>query len=239
MSYILDALRKADAERSRGAVPGLASQPLPAALPAGESARLLPPSRAWMALGGVAAVTLAAVAWWAVGSLQRAPGPPARGAPVPGQAPLVSTLPGQAPLANTLPGQAPPVSTVPAVPTALAISVPPARPAPAAGFVPSASAALGPQVAVPAPQSPALPAAVSAAAGLPALADLPEAVRRQLPPLKVGGSVWSEQPASRFILVDGQLLREGEAVAPGLVLERIGPKRAQLRWREQRFELAY
>ena len=227
MSYILDALRKADAERSRGAVPGLASQPLPAALPAGESARLLPPSRAWMALGGVAAVALAAVAWWAVGTLQRVPGPPARGEPVPGQAPLASPLP----------GQAPPVSTVPAAPTALAISVPPARPAPAAGFVPSASAALGPQVAVPAPQSPALPAAVSAAAGLPALADLPEAVRRQLPPLKVGGSVWSEQPASRFLMVDGQLLREGEAVAPGLVLERIGPKRAQLRWREQRFEL--
>lgn len=227
MSYILDALRKADAERSRGAVPGLASQPLPAALPAGESARLLPPSRAWMALGGVAAVTLAAVAWWAVGTLQRAPGPPARGAPVPGQAPLASPLP----------GQAPPVPTVPAAPTAVAISVPPARPAPAAGFVPSASAASGSQVAVPAPQSPALPAAVSAAAALPALADLPEAVRRQLPPLKVGGSVWSEQPASRFLMVDGQLLREGEAVAPGLVLERIGPKRAQLRWREQRFEL--
>ena len=76
-----------------------------------------------------------------------------------------------------------------------------------------------------------------AAARLPSLADLPEPVRRQLPPLKVGGSVWSEQPASRFVMLDGHLLREGETVAPGLVLERIGPKTAQLRWREQRFEL--
>lgn len=35
-------------------------------------------------------------------------------------------------------------------------------------------------------------------------------------------------------MLDGQVLREGDSVAPGLVLERIAQKSAILRWREQR-----
>ena len=53
----------------------------------------------------------------------------------------------------------------------------------------------------------------------------------------IGGSIWSESPASRFVIVNGQVVREGEAAAPGVLLERIGPKAAVLRWREWRIEL--
>ena len=54
---------------------------------------------------------------------------------------------------------------------------------------------------------------------------------RQLPPLVSGGSVWSDSAASRFVILDGQVLREGDAVAPGLVLERIERKGVALRSR--------
>lgn len=80
------------------------------------------------------------------------------------------------------------------------------------------------------PVRPAPPLAAPATA----LADLPPAERRELPPLAVGGSVWSDHAPSRFVMLDGQVLREGDSVAPGLVLERIAQKSAILRWREQR-----
>ena len=63
-------------------------------------------------------------------------------------------------------------------------------------------------------------------------------LRRELPRLVVGGSVWSSSAASRFVILDGQLLHEGDTVATGLVLESIQPKSAVLRWRELRLELA-
>lgn len=99
---------------------------------------------------------------------------------------------------------------------------------PAAAPVPTAS---------PAPLVTAQPAAVrDVPASIPAipatpLAALSAELRREWPALNIGGSVWSDQPASRFVMVNGQVVREGEAMAPGLVLERIAPKAVQLRWR--------
>ena len=90
---------------------------------------------------------------------------------------------------------------------------------------------LAPTQAVAAPSTPA------AAKPLP-LHQLAGDLRRQLPPLVVGGSVWSDSVASRFIILDGLMLREGDTVAPGLVLERIQPRSAVLRWRDKLLELA-
>jgi len=69
------------------------------------------------------------------------------------------------------------------------------------------------------------------------LAELPPDQRRQWPNLVMGGSVWSESAANRFVIVNGLLLHEGEAVAPGIVVERIGPKAVVLRWRDRRVEV--
>jgi len=74
---------------------------------------------------------------------------------------------------------------------------------------------------------------------VPLLGELPDGLRRQLPVLAFSGSVYSDQPASRFVMINGQLLREGDSVAPGLLLERIQPKSVLLRWRDQRFEVVY
>lgn len=63
--------------------------------------------------------------------------------------------------------------------------------------------------------------------------------RRSLPQLAIGGAIYSDQPAARMLLVGGQLLHEGDTAAPGVTLERIGPRSAVLRWRELRYEVAY
>jgi general secretion pathway protein B len=103
---------------------------------------------------------------------------------------------------------------------------------------------------VPAPPAEApLPMVVSAPPPPPAAApasaperalrfgELSAEQQRQMPALLPSGYVWSEQAASRFVVLNGQLMREGDTVAPGLVLERLLPKAAQLRWRGMLIEL--
>ena len=70
-----------------------------------------------------------------------------------------------------------------------------------------------------------------------ALAELTPDQRRDLPPLVMGGSIWSESALGRFVIVNGQVVREGEAAAPGVAVESIGPKAVLLRWRDLRFEV--
>ena len=61
MSYILDALKRADAERERGAVPGLHAQPADMALPDEPRGLTLPPW-AW-GLGGLGLALVGMLAW--------------------------------------------------------------------------------------------------------------------------------------------------------------------------------
>ena len=61
MSYILDALKRADAERERGAVPGLHAQPAALPLPDEPGSAALPPW-AW-GLGGLGLAVVAMLAW--------------------------------------------------------------------------------------------------------------------------------------------------------------------------------
>ena len=62
MSYILDALRRADAERERGAVPSLHAQQQ-FALGDGDGESEGRPKLLWWLAGGLAAVLIAASAW--------------------------------------------------------------------------------------------------------------------------------------------------------------------------------
>ena len=193
MSYILEALRRSQAERERGQVPGLNAQAAPAGdLPADE-----PRSRPalWLGIGLGAGAVLALVAWWAL-------------RPAPAPAPVVS-----------MPA-APAVAPAPAPALPVVVSAPPA-PAPAA----------------PAASAPPPPVASAPAARTPTLAELSAEQRRELPPLVMGGSIWSENALSRFVIVNGQVVREGEAAAPGVTVERIAPKSVTMKWRELRFEL--
>ncbi|MEY2654968.1 MAG: hypothetical protein RLZZ524_1996, partial [Pseudomonadota bacterium] len=64
-----------------------------------------------------------------------------------------------------------------------------------------------------------------------ALADLPEEIRRELPPLSVGGLIQMDDPPRRSLIINGAIVMEGEAIQPGLLLERIGNGQATLRYK--------
>lgn len=265
MSYVLDALRRAEAERARGAVPGLNAQPLAAPAAAPPPRGPLP----WPLLSGVGIVLLVlggGIAWW----MARPPAGTAPVAQVPvAQAPVaqVPTAPVPAPAASAapiapapvaaLPAAPPPVVAAPAVPAPAARALPaapPVKPAPVAKAPAPAAAALQPKSASaappPAPDRAPAPAPVLAAPApaptppatperIPPLAELPEALRRDLPALRFGGAMDSPQAAARMLIVNGQVFREGDALAPGLTLQTIRLRSAVFEFRGQRFEAAY
>ncbi|MDE2566756.1 MAG: general secretion pathway protein GspB [Burkholderiales bacterium] len=63
--------------------------------------------------------------------------------------------------------------------------------------------------------------------------------RSALPPLVVSGSVGSANPASRFVVVNGQVVHEGQDAAPGVRVEHIGQRSMTVAWRGLRLELPY
>jgi general secretion pathway protein B len=222
MSYILDALRRSQAERDRGQVPGLHAQPnLVPAAPAPQAGRSL----VGLGLGLLLGLALV-LAWaWQTSAATRkavavAPVPlAARGASV--LPPAAAAAPAPLPLAVKAP---PPVIPVPLA---------------APGVPPQGLAATGRGLEASPPEALAAAAAASPPAAAARLAGdrLSAEQRRQLPTLSIGGSVWSDSPASRFVIINGQLVHEGQPAAPGVVLERILPRSVVLRWQERLVEL--
>lgn len=135
---------------------------------------------------------------------------------------------------------------MPASPPAakLAVAGPAALPQ-AATPVQAAPAPLPAQLAAaeavkPAPAKPA-PAAVAEVTEEPVqlLRDLPEPIQRSIPPITMGGYMYSKNPADRLVLIDKILRREGEEVAPGLVLEKLLPKAAIFTFKGYRYRVPY
>ncbi len=246
MSYILDALKRADAERERGQVPGLHAQSIEGAPDTGRNTGL--PRWALVAGGGTALVVVAALAW-RMGADAHAPLPTPLSAPEPAPAPVVAATPmaeppvaAPAPVIEQTPPPAP--AMAPAPPPPVAYVAPPApraarevKPLAARPAAPSPSPVATPPVPLPAATAPRAPEAAPTA--IPLLAELPGTLRQQLPTLTVTGSVYSDDARSRFVMLNGEVVKEGGQPAPGLVLERIEPKSAVLRFKGQRFRLPY
>lgn len=239
MSYILDALRRADAERQQGQVPGLHATPA-SDLPRTTQRAWAPWSRPLL-LALLAALLLAAAAavWLQFGRTQ-----PTRLEPLaqasPAAAPAMPPAALGPPVQSGQPGpqgnQGNPANRVPIPALPIVVSAAPVLPA-----IPASSAAAPPvkpvEAAAAVPAGAAPKAAVTAVMRAVPLSSLPADERRQLPALVPGGSVWSDSAASRFVILDGQVLREGDALSTGLVLERIERKAAVLRWKDLRVEV--
>lgn len=71
-----------------------------------------------------------------------------------------------------------------------------------------------------------------------ALADLDSGTRKQLPPLKLSMHVWNDAAAQRFVILDGQRLREGDVLGD-VVVERITRDGATLSWRGTALKLEW
>lgn len=232
MSYILDALRRAEAdrERERGQVPGLHTQAL-----SGSAAAPVAGPRRWLPWAGGGLLLLAGIGagiWWASGQ-QEAASPLALPVPQPAPAPVpteaATAPPAMQPAAQpavSMPMPQPAASASPYLPPAPPPGVAAVAPAPA--FVVAAKPA-------PVPAAPPAPAAPVAEAPILRLAELPESTRRELPKLAISGSVYSDDPASRFVMVNGEVVREGAKLGADLMLEQIRPRELVLRFKGQRY----
>ena len=66
---------------------------------------------------------------------------------------------------------------------------------------------------------------------------VPEKMREGLPDLRISVLVYAELPENRFVLMNGERLREGQELPNGLVLEEIRRDRAIFNYRNYRFYL--
>jgi general secretion pathway protein B len=198
MSYVLDALKRADAERERGAVPGLHAQPVPLLPADADTPRA---GRPWLWLGLGLAIGLLTTFAWLIGDRESTP-----------------------------PIAAVPPQPVPAAPVAVAVAPPPITRLPAVAAAAAARPATKP-----------IDTGASAAADsrVLTLQELPETVRRELPTLTIGGSIYSTDPAQRFLVINGRVVHEKEEIAPDLRLEQIKLKAAVLKYKDYRYTIAF
>jgi general secretion pathway protein B len=214
MSYILEALKKAQAERQLGSSPTIHAPTLQATEPASSVARFSRPML--LAVLGMAVVigVLLVLVW--------RPSAPAATTPAPATQP-VAVQPQPQPQQVAAPVQA--------APTPL--------PAPVADLpqsVANLARATTPEP-TPAPAKPA--AAAPSDEPVVNLRDLPEPIQRSIPPVTVGGYIYSKNAADRLLLIDKILRHEGEEVAPGLVLEKLQPKEAVFNFKGYRYRVPY
>lgn len=222
MSYILEALKKAQAERARGAVPGVDAQPLPTIAPHA-------PARQWLWItGALAALALGAVLLWPAAQTQRQPGTPAE--PVPQVAMRTGESTGRA--------------AAPAAQAPTPTPTPPARSAPTTPVPASAAPAVAPTPARPARKmgeaAPvATPAATPAPERIALLQELPAQIQREIPPIAINGYLYASNPADRSVLINNRLRREGDQLADGLTLEKLLPSEMVLNYRGYRYRVSY
>ncbi|NJN45654.1 MAG: general secretion pathway protein GspB [Candidatus Competibacteraceae bacterium] len=217
MSYILEALRKAEQERNLGRVPDLQTAPMPT-----PQTR----QRLWPFILGLALVinglVLAVLLWpdhWSRAPADPAP-PPLQDATTNGPARQPAGVQTEISTPSSVPAQTiqstpEPISTPEVNLTSI---VPPSTLPPALSF---------------SEQNLALPATQSAIA----LQALPMAFRQTVPKLNLDIHVYSEADRKRFVLINSKRYQEGDRLNEGPLLEFITADGAVLSYRGQRFLL--
>ncbi|MFN7120847.1 MAG: general secretion pathway protein GspB [Hydrogenophaga sp.] len=240
MSYILDALQRAEAERERGRVPGLKSQLVP---PAGRDRARPSALRPWHALVGLAVLLVALGIWWWAGGTD-APAATASAPIAASQPDALNTAPQATPVQPPAPATAPERITAPPEPVQPILAPPRAAPvaakSAAAATVPAAAPASTTTTAAPPAAAPAPTAAPTATStAVPTFGELSADARAQLPAVNVSGSTYSQNPALRMLIANGKVVQEGQDIAPGLRLETIGPRSAVLNHQGLRYSIGY
>ena len=259
MSLILEALKKSEAERRLGRAPDLLT---PAAMPVPERRPWL---WLWGVVFGLAAALIVVLVLWARSALDaptaRPPAPASASAPAapPPDTTMSAPPPAPAPVSRT-PANAIANAPLPQDPDfasteresvpvpAHAIPLPPPAPPTPRQNTPSPPAQAQPVVTRPLPAS--LPAAASVPVTVPEpepaqtleplqhLATLPASLREGLPPLRLSMHVYDPDPAARFVLIDGKRYRQGDAIAPGILVDAIRPDGVAIAHGQQRFLLS-
>lgn len=248
MSYILDALKKSEQARLNAALP---SQHVLLRVDEASYER-----RAWPYwVGAILLLNAAALYVWlrspagaivepkvnvTAEALPRQPAPTATATIAPRMADDVprpaTSLPAAA--AKPSPLAAPATNAVPPAPPASTTAVPAAVPASdkaeAAARVRRAALATAAAGAV-APPPRVVSDVAPAASGVQVAGDMPDALRRELPPLAVSG-VMREQGGAGWAVVNERPVREGDEIAPGLRVEKILEHNVQFSYKGYRFQ---
>jgi len=238
MSYILEALKQSEHSRQQGKAAALNSLP-PLLAPAIEPAHRAAPARLAILLGLSAAGL--GLAWWQPWQGADAPPQTLQAArplpPAPQAAPAATPEPSAEParpVAQTLPTAEP--SPVVAHGPLIRVDPPPASAAPPAPAPGPAQAGIQP---APAPEPMAPPPAAASLpeppAGVLAFHELPGELRQSLPQLAVSGFSFAAEPELRMAVINERILRQGERVVPGVVVERIASDGVVLSYRGYRF----
>jgi len=248
MSYILDALKKAEAQRHLGGVPSIHA----AASSDGATLEAQPFWRKhlpWLITGFLALALMIYVLWsqpW-----RHAEPAPVAVAPASASVAVPVTAapteqPRPAPVQETPPPAAPSHAAPAVTAEKPAHTAPPAAPAP----IDTPKAETAASAAKPAP-TPAAPAATTPAASTPptppaapedevgTAQDLPAAIQRELPPAAITGYIYARNPADRSALINKRLLHEGEIVSPDLVLEKLTPRGVIMNYKGYRYRVPY
>jgi general secretion pathway protein B len=230
MSYILDALRKSDQQRQRGAAPTLLTTQATAGAPKPPAVLLYGLLAAVLVIAGVV------IGWlrpWQPEQPPSATQPLAAKPFEPGQRPTVPTSPALLPEMASKSGQEQSVRK----PTSAAQHA--AEPASAAtrqqmpalataetqNTPRKAATAVAKDARMSTPEKPAgtgLEAAPQEQKVM-TVAELPASIRQEIPRMTISVHAYSPRPADRIVGINDQLLREGGYVAPGLMLEQITP----------------
>jgi len=228
MSYILDALRKSDQQRQRGAVPTLLTA---------QAATVAPKQPAFLFYGLIAAVLVSAgiaIGWlrpWhpqhtAPATEPIATKPPESGsrqtalAPLPALPEMARKPERQLPVRkSTSAAQPAPARTDTKRDTpARTETDTPGTPPVAVTAVPKGAASLT-------PEQPVGKGSTDTAQDqrVMTMSELPLSIQQEMPAMSVSIHAYSGQPQNRLVGINERMLREGGDVAPGLRLEQITP----------------
>ncbi len=244
MSFILDALRKSEAARRRSEAPDLFAQ-MPQTQPPPQARSRWP----WWALGVALAAAALTLAVWLPTQRARTPATVAPAIEDSSTATASRVGAEQVATPEVEPAVQPELPQNPTPPPAQAVTAPPiaatsppapasiaAAPAPPAAPPPAAPQPAPPPVSAPPTAPVATPSPPPAGDRIVSPAELEPALRRELPALKLSMHLWNETPARRFIILDGQRLKEGDVLGE-LLVERIDRDGAVLAWRGIRLRI--
>lgn len=210
MSYILDALRKAEHERHLGQPPNPAASP-PPVQSSGQRLWL------WLSVGLGLGFNAALLAYFLI--------QPRSAIQPTATAPAATTAPPIAQLAPT------------ATPTAAPRESPASKPIPPESSRPSITASKERRQEPPPKPSPG-PSVTIGPEPAPLLDTLPTSARHGLPALNLDIHAYSPDTDKRFVVVNGRRYREGDTIGEGAVLETVTANGAILRQGGRRFRLS-
>lgn len=255
MSLILEALRKSEAERRRGQTPDLFAELPPVVQQRGPALSVWH----WFALAVFLFVVLAWLArerWSSSAGIASSVDTDTPADRTSHDRPAAA-----APEAEASPQAATDSNVIAARDAIAAAPIPPSVASPSPSSIPETApveadivtpvqtpvAVASPLSPKPLPASAATPAPPPAVTSIPEptdrsgtllqLADLSAEQRRQLPPLKMSMHMWNQDPARRFVIIDGARLGEGDRIGDA-VIDRITADSVVLDWNGRRLRLS-